>query len=50
VPPIPKKYHEKTKALLEKIRQVKCKACEGTGISSKGKPCYPCDGTGKQKS
>lgn len=24
-----------------------CKACKGSGKSSKGKKCYPCNGTGK---
>lgn len=24
-----------------------CKACEGRKISSKGKPCLPCNGSGK---
>ena len=25
-----------------------CKACMGTGVSSRGTECYPCNGTGKQ--
>lgn len=27
----------------------RCVACKGTGTNSKGKPCKPCDGTGRKK-
>lgn len=26
-----------------------CIACEGTGVSSKGHPCFPCQGTGQKQ-
>lgn len=26
-----------------------CVACEGTGVSSMGFPCDPCEGTGQRK-
>lgn len=26
-----------------------CVACEGTGVSTRGRPCSPCSGTGKKK-
>ena len=28
-------------------RPDRCKACQGTGKSSKGPTCFPCKGTGK---
>lgn len=32
---------------MPKPPKPKCTACQGTGISSKGKPCVPCHGTGR---
>lgn len=25
-----------------------CVACEGSGVASSGRPCYPCGGTGQR--
>ena len=30
----------------DEVEVTECKACGGTGLSSKGKPCVPCGGTG----
>jgi DnaJ-class molecular chaperone len=44
--------HPKTVALLQRLKEKKvtnpCKACEGSGKSSRGWDCYPCYGTGKE--
>ena len=34
-------------AIMPKRPPPKCKACEGTGVSSRGGVCFPCKGKGK---
>lgn len=37
----PRGYNPKTLALLERLK-ARCKACGGTGVSTRGFQCYPC--------
>jgi len=36
---------KKPKKKLKPLKR-RCKACEGSGVSSKNGKCFPCDGTG----
>jgi len=44
MPPIPKIVKRASEQTLPK-----CKACGGSGVSSKGFECIPCDGKGVQR-
>jgi len=47
MPKLSKRVKQKLKKRAKKSD--KCICCNGTGISSKGRDCYPCKGSGSTK-
>jgi RecJ-like exonuclease len=60
MPPIPDRFYKKTatkkpttkpeplKSPITPQKKLRCVACSGTGVNSRGNDCVACNGTGKK--